>query len=208
MTLTTIFNGDVVGLSSSLSVQRIQGNDVTANTPSFGQILKWNGTTWDLALDDNTTYTAGTGISISGTTITNTGDTDASDDITTSSNAGGDVTGQFSNLTVGAIQGNAISTTAPSNDQILRWNSTSSAWEPSSDDNTTYSAGTGLSLSGTTFTNTGDTDASDDITTSSNAGGDVSGQFASLTVDGIQGNPVAGGIPALGQVLKWDGTQW
>jgi hypothetical protein len=31
--------------------------------------------------DANTTYTAGTGISISGTTITNTGDTDASDDV-------------------------------------------------------------------------------------------------------------------------------
>jgi hypothetical protein len=45
---------------------------------------------------------AGTGISISGTTITNTGDTDASNDLTTASTAGGDLTGTFSNLQVAA----------------------------------------------------------------------------------------------------------
>lgn len=48
------------------------------------------------------TYVAGTGISISGTTITNTGDTDASNDLTTASTAGGDLTGTFSNLQVAA----------------------------------------------------------------------------------------------------------
>lgn len=48
------------------------------------------------------TYSAGTGISISGTTITNTGDTNAADDLTNASMAGGDLTGPFSNLQIGA----------------------------------------------------------------------------------------------------------
>ena len=50
------------------------------------------------------TITAGAGISVTGTTpnftITNTGDTNASDDLTTSSTAGGDLSGPFSNLQI------------------------------------------------------------------------------------------------------------
>jgi hypothetical protein len=48
------------------------------------------------------TYTGGAGISVSGTTIINTGDTDASNDLTTTSTAGGDLSGIFSNLQIGA----------------------------------------------------------------------------------------------------------
>ncbi len=50
------------------------------------------------------TFAAGTGIQLSRATnqltITNTGDTDASDDITTASTAGGDLSGAFSNLQI------------------------------------------------------------------------------------------------------------
>ncbi len=67
------------------------------------QVLKWNNVTkkWELGTDAGTTFTAGTGIQISGTTINNTGDTDATNDITTASTAAGDVTGLFSNLQIG-----------------------------------------------------------------------------------------------------------
>lgn len=67
-----------------------------------GQVLKWNGSAWVPADDNNTgtTYTEGTGIDITGPVISNTGDTNAADDITTSSTAGGDVGGPFSNLQV------------------------------------------------------------------------------------------------------------
>ncbi len=49
----------------------------------------------------------------------------------------------------GGLQGNPISTTAPNTGQVLKWNG--SVWQPGNDANTTYSAGSGLALSGTTF---------------------------------------------------------
>lgn len=61
------------------------------------------------------TYSAGTGINISGNTIINTGDTDASDDLTTASVAGGDLSGPFSNLQIGA---NTIGTNEITNASI------------------------------------------------------------------------------------------
>lgn len=48
------------------------------------------------------TYTAGPGISILGTVISNSGDTDAANDLTTSTNHSGDVTGIYSNLQLGS----------------------------------------------------------------------------------------------------------
>ena len=48
-----------------------------------------------------------------------------------------------------ALLGRAISTTAPVSGQILKWNS--GAWSPSDDENTTYTAGDGLELTGTQF---------------------------------------------------------
>ena len=51
---------------------------------SSGQVLKWNGATWLPAADAGTTYTGGTGINITGTVITNTGDLSATNELNTS----------------------------------------------------------------------------------------------------------------------------
>ena len=56
--------------------------------------------------------------------------------------AGGDVSGTLTSATVKAIQGQAVSTTLPGNGQALVWNSTSSAWLP-----TTLSGSGGVNLS-------------------------------------------------------------
>ena len=58
----------------------------------------------------------------------------------------------------------------------------------------TYTAGNGLTLTGTQFTHNAHS-------------GDVSGTTA-LTVTGIQGNAVSSGAPASGQILKFNGTSW
>ncbi|MBS3914249.1 MAG: hypothetical protein KG003_07095 [Bacteroidetes bacterium] len=50
------------------NANKIQGINVTAGATN-GYVLKFNGTNWAAASDDNTTYTAGTGLSLSGTTL-------------------------------------------------------------------------------------------------------------------------------------------
>ncbi|MEZ4827502.1 MAG: hypothetical protein R3C61_14660 [Bacteroidia bacterium] len=202
-------SGDLSGTYPDPVVSRIQGFGVSNTTPSNNEVLKWNGTQWAPAADANTTYSAGTGISINGlNVVTNTGDTNAADDITNISVAAGDVTGVFSNLSVGRIQGSPVAATAPSaNGQVLKWNG--SAWAPGTDDGTIYTAGTGINVTGTIITNTGDTNAADDILNTTPAAGDVSGTFSNLTVEGLQGNPVSSSTPTtVGQVLEWDGLQW
>ncbi len=53
--------------------------------------------------------------------------------------ASGDLTSSYPSPTVARIQGRTISSTAPSNGQVLKWNNTNSQWEPSTDN-----TGTGL----------------------------------------------------------------
>ncbi|MFZ4784225.1 MAG: tail fiber domain-containing protein [Flavobacteriales bacterium] len=78
-------------------------NNVDDLAASSGQVLKWDGNSWAPAADNaGSTYSAGTGISISGNTISNSGDTNAADDLTTATNFAGDVTGTSSNLQIGA----------------------------------------------------------------------------------------------------------
>jgi len=74
-----------------------------------------------------------------------------------------------------------VTTTAPTNGQFLSWDG--SNWVPANDNNTTYSAGTGLSLSGTIF--------------SLNSG-----------IDNLTDVDVSSNTPTIGQVLNWDGTNW
>jgi hypothetical protein len=145
--------GDVSGITS-LTVNAIQGRVISSSAPANSQVLKWNGSAWSPATDDNNTYSAGTGISLAGNVFSHPAHT-------------GDVSG-ITSLTVNAIQGRAISSTAPANSQILKWNG--SAWSPASDDNNTYSAGTGISLTGTVFSNAGDLSSANELQTISASG--------------------------------------
>lgn len=179
--------GDATG-TTSLTVTGIQGKTVSATAPVSGQILKYNGTTWVPAADENTTYTAGSGISITGTQIVNSSPDQT---VTMASGTGISVTGAYPNF--------SITNTAPNQTVSLTGAgaTTVSGTYPSytissTDNNTTYSAGTGLNLSGTTFSHPAHS-------------GDVSGT-TSLTVSGIQGRQVTANAPANGQVLKWNTT--
>ncbi|MCS6929167.1 MAG: tail fiber domain-containing protein [Saprospiraceae bacterium] len=226
---------------------RLSGNgtaasplDIAQNGATFGQVLKWNGSVWAPANEAAANnYSAGPGISITGSapnfTINNTGDINPNDDITTSSTAGGDVSGPFSNLQIvagavgtpelanGAVTGAKINQMGASTGQVLKWNGTT--WAPANESGgNNYSAGPGISITGSapnfTINNTGDINPNDDITTSSTAGGDVSGPFSNLQiVAGAVGTPeLANGavtgakINQMGantdQVLRWDGTSW
>jgi hypothetical protein len=91
---------------------------------------------------------------------------------------GGDISGDQTNSKVVAIQGHAVTTTAPTTGQVLKWDGIS--WGPAAD----------------TDTNTVAT------------GGDLNGAQTSATVVALQGRGVASTAPTTGQVLKWNGTAW
>ncbi|MBP7679849.1 MAG: tail fiber domain-containing protein [Saprospiraceae bacterium] len=195
-----------------------------------GQVLKWNGTTWAPATDDGgTAYTPGSGISIAGNQISAT-DNSATNEIQTLglagnvltlSNGGNSVTLPSSSYTAGSginIAGNVISNTGdgdnnPTNEiqtlgllgnVLTLSNGGNSVTLPSS----SYAAGSGINIAGNIITNSGDVNASDDITTTTTANGDLSGNFPNPIVDGIQGRPIASTPPTNGQVLQWNGTTW
>ncbi|WP_374458500.1 beta strand repeat-containing protein [Chryseobacterium taeanense] len=161
--------GDLAGTAASPTVAKIQNKTVSSTAPTNGQVLKYNTTTsaWEPAadIDTNTTYTAGSGLTLTGTSF-------SANDATTSAKGivqlAGDLTGTAASPTVAKIQSKAVSSTAPTNGQVLKYNTTTSAWEPAADTdtNTTYTGSASINLNGTSFERTA---LSGDVTASANS---------------------------------------
>lgn len=101
------FGGDVSGLFGSLTVNRIKGRDVTNLAPNTGDVLKWTGAIWNVVPDNDTQYTAGSGLTLAGTvfSIPSNGVTAAmlaTDSAGLNKVSGGNVFIQSNNLAVGA----------------------------------------------------------------------------------------------------------
>src|SRR3989339_461157 len=93
------------------------------------------------SIDLGALYNAGTGLTLTGNTFSHTSHT-------------GDATGS-SALTVVKLQGRNLSGTLPANGQILKWNNSLTQWEPSTDNNSIYTSGTGININGSNqITNT------------------------------------------------------
>lgn len=213
------------------------GNELQSLSISGNNLSLSNGNTVNIPTTAPT-YSAGMGIGITGNVITNTGDLDDSDDITSGTVAGGDLNGTYPDPTVTAIQSVPVSPSSPLNGEVLKfqngqWQSLPDLLDDADADATNeiqtlnlsgnalslsngggsvnlpvYTAGVGISISGNTISNTGDPDASDDLVVGSTAGGDLGGTYPDPSVVGIQGYPVSNVGPIVGEILKWDGSAW
>ncbi len=76
-------------------------------------------------------YLAGTGINLSGTTFS--------------------AQNTKALWNADQLQGKAVSPGIPTNGEVLKWNSSLASWEPGTDSTTTYVAGTGITINGTTI---------------------------------------------------------
>ncbi len=140
-------SSDNWGVQTVATTPVLSGNGTVANPLTIaqngaasGQALVWNGANWAPSAVGGS-YTAGTGIGIAGNVITNIGDANPNDDLTTASTAGGDVTGSFSNLQIaggavgndeianGGVTNEKIASEAATNGQVLTANgSGGTAW--------------------------------------------------------------------------------
>lgn len=139
--LTSLLWSNIAGapafLTSAAVSPRLAGNatagsplDLAQQSATFGQVLKWNGTSWAPGSDViGGTYSAGTGLLLTGSVFSL--DTVYADGRywNESQGTGGDVSGTLSSLTVTKFQNRPISPTAPAANNVLTWNGT--FWAPS-----------------------------------------------------------------------------
>lgn len=107
-------SGNTISATTTQAIwnaNQLQNRNVSANAPSNGQVLKWDGANWAPGSDNGGTYTEGTGINITGNII-------AAENTMAQWNAS-------------QLQNRNVSNTAPSNGQALKWDGT--GWSPGTD---------------------------------------------------------------------------
>ena len=175
----------------------LTGDGVTTNLnlaqqgATSGQVLKWNGTTWAPATDAGTTYTAGTGIDVTGTVISNTGDLSDSNEGALTVGAGTASTSIINSNTTGST---GVTLSAGANVAITESGNTITIAASSG-------PGTDLSVSGTSSPLTLNSSSGADVTLTAGSNITLAGTSSSITitateVDGLTDNEGVLGVGA------------
>lgn len=175
----------------------LTGDGVTTNLnlaqqgATSGQVLKWNGTTWAPAADAGTTYTAGTGIDVTGTVISNTGDLSDSNEGALTVGAGTASTSIINSNTTGST---GVTLSAGANVAITESGNTITIAASSG-------PGTDLSVSGTSSPLTINSSSGADLTLTAGSNITLAGTSSSITitateVDGLTDNEGVLGVGA------------
>jgi len=143
---------------------------------------------------------------------------------------GGDLSGTLAAPVVTRLQSRPVAPTEPGNGQVLKWNAATTRWEPSADLNSGGTV-TGVVATAPLTAQNGTTNAELSIAAASGTsdgylasgdwsrfnskydaatqcGGDLDGDLAAPIVAKLQGIRVDTTIPALAQVLRYDGSRW
>lgn len=195
---------------------------------SDGQLLKWNGAGWACAKDENddTLYTAGTGLDLTDTEFALneehvTGlakaaaydevgeleaalpgwDQNAADDLTVGTELSGDVSGTYAatNIVDGAVQPAHLAACGAS--EILKYGEDGWGCDEDVDTNTTYTAGSGLTLDETAFLVAASGITSDHIADGAVGTTEIADGSVALADIGVNGC-------ADGHVIKRTGEGW
>ena len=144
------------------------------------------------------------------------------------SGLGGDLSGAIGAALVQALRGRAISTAAPANGNALKWNSSTSQWEPGVPSITLAGDATGAAgstvvarLQGRTVASTAPGDGQslkwnaassqwEPGTPTITLSGDTAGSVGATLVQALRGRALASTAPGDGQALKWNAasSQW
>ncbi len=158
----------------------------------------FNGTAWISLSGGSGSYAAGPGISIVGSTITNTGDTNASNDITIGSTAGGSLFGTYPNPTIAT---GAVGTVELANNSIT---SSKIADGAVTGDDIAPATIAAVNLATNSITTAKIND--DAITSIKIADGTItSADIANGTITAADLGQMGA---SAGQMLKWNGTTW
>lgn len=185
--------------------------DISPVPAQSGEVLKWDGSEWIPSVDEGgPTYTAGSGISLNGTKIVN----NAPDKVVTLTGSGAtNISGTYPSFTISSTDNvndadadpaNEIQTLSISGTDLSLSNGGGFVTIPQK----TYIAGNGITINGNVIKNAGDKDATDDITITTAASGDLLGTFPAPQVVKLRGIQVSSGIPAQNQVLTYSGSKW
>jgi hypothetical protein len=181
-----------------------------------GQVAKWDGAKWDCANDNNTSYSAGNGLALAGTTFSTTAPTCGAGQVSSwNGTAWTCVTDANTTYAAGnglALAGTTLSIAAPAcgAGQVSSWNGT--AWTCVIDANTTYAAGNGLALAGTTFSTNATTCGANQYSKWNGSAWTCATDNVTAAGNGI--NLAAGTISTnaqtcvAGQHSFWNGTAW